>query len=284
MTTRSRGVGTWVRYAILWVLAVLFLLPFYVIFRNAFSTDRGFAAAKFNWWPDLLTPGADQPWYVNLQTIFSDTSVSLATSMLHSAVVSVVQTVGIVVIALMAAYALARHNTRASRLVLGLTLLTLMVPATVTFIPMFVMTASLGWIDSYRGLIVPGLFSALAAYMFRGHFLGFPHELEEAAAIDGASPWGTFWRVVVPNSKGIIAAVGTIIFIGSWNAFLWPMLVARDNTKTVQVALSQFMTSQGVEYPELFTGALIAVLPVLILFLFLQRYLVAGVERSGLSG
>lgn len=280
----ARGPRKWFTYTLLIVLALLFLLPFYVIFRNAFSTSKGFASAEFHWWPDLLTPGAEQPWYANLQSIFSSSTVNLAGAMLSSTVVTVIQTSGILVISLMASYALARYETRASRVLLGMTLLTLMVPAAVTFIPMFVMTASLGWIDSYRGLIVPGLFSALATYMFRSHFLGFPRELEEAALIDGANPWGTFWRIVVPNSKGIISAVGTIMFIGSWNAFLWPMLVARENTKTVQVALSQFMTSQGVKYPELFTGALVAVLPVLILFLFLQRNLVEGVERSGLSG
>lgn len=282
--TPLRGPGKWLRYGVLWVLALLFLLPFYVIVRNAFSSERGFAAARFNWWPDLLTSSATGPWYQNLASIFDNPSVNLASSMLNSTIVSLVQTTATVVVSLLAAYGLARYDNRASRVLLNLTLFTLMVPAAVTFIPMFVMTASLGWIDSYRGLIVPAMFSALATYMFRGHFLGFPRELEEAALIDGANPWRTFWRVVVPNSTGIIAAVGTIVFIGSWNAFLWPMLVAREGTKTVQVALSQFMTSQGVKYPELFTGALVAVIPVLIVFLFLQRYLVQGVERSGMSG
>ena len=91
------------------------------------------------------------------------------------------------------------------------------------------------------------------------------------------------WRIVVPNCLGIIAAVSTITFIGAWNAFLWPLLVARDNTHTVQLTLSSFMTSQGVDYSRLFAGALVAVLPVAIVFLFLQRFLVQGIETSGLD-
>ena len=141
--------------------------------------------------------------------------------------------------------------------------------------------SSLGWISSYRGLIVPVIFSAFATFLFRQGFVDFPPELEEAAALDGANTWTTLWRIVVPNAGGSIAAVGTITFIGAWNAFLWPLLIAQDpQLRTIQVVLSQFMTSQGTRYPEMFTGALIGVVPVLLVFLFLQRWIVQGVEAS----
>ena len=133
-------------------------------------------------------------------------------------------------------------------------------------------------------MIVPVIFSAFATFMFRQGFLDFPRELEEAAALDGANTWTTFWRIVVPNAMGTVAAVGTITFIGAWNAFLWPLLIAQDaSMRTIQVVLSQFMTSQGTRYPEMFTGALIGIVPALIVFVFLQRWLVQGVEQSGLK-
>lgn len=272
---RNRG---WLilRLVVLGILAVLFLLPFYVLVRNAFASNRLITAARWRWLPDQLD-------LTNFRALFEDGNVSMASSMLHSAVMSITQTSLTVLISLLAGYALARYDNRLSRALLGLTLFTLMVPAAVTFIPMFVMTAQLGWIDSYRGLVVPGLFSAFATYLFRQNFLGFPVELEEAARVDGANPWTTFWRVVAPNSLGIVGAVATITFIGSWNAFLWPLLVGRENTRTVQVTLSQFMTSQGVNYPVLFAGALLAIIPVVGVFLFLQRFLVEGVETSGLK-
>ncbi len=273
-----------IRYVILGILALLFLFPFYLIFKGAFSTPKGFASAEWTWWPELLKPSYPGTWHENIDKIFANKSVNLAGSFVNSIIVSVIQTTLTIVLAMMVGYAMARFTGWKAKLLHVMTLVTMMIPAAVTFIPMFVITAYLGWIDSYRGLIIPGMFSAMAAYMFRSYFLGFPRELEEAALIDGASPWTLFWRIVVPNSKGIIAAVTSIIFIGSWNAFLWPMLISRENTKTVQVAISQFMTSQGVNYPALFTGALLVILPVLILFLLLQRHLIEGVERSGLSG
>ena len=266
-----------VRYAVLVVLAALFLLPFYVLLRNGFSTSRLMAAAQWRWWPDAVNGD-------NLRELFANDSIRMARSMANSVVVSVVQTAATVVISALAGYGLARIDHRLSRLVLGATVLTLMVPAAVTFIPSFVLVSTLGWISTLRGLIIPVLFSAFATFLFRQYFLGFPRELEEAAYLDGAGYWRTFWRVVVPNSYGICAAVGTITFIGSWNAFLWPLLIGQDRDfRTVQVALSQFMSSQRVDMPELFVGAAVAILPVLLVFLFLQRYLVQGVERSGID-
>ncbi|SDT04961.1 multiple sugar transport system permease protein [Friedmanniella luteola] len=272
----SRGVSA-LRYVVLSVLALLFLLPFYVLLRNGFSSERLMAAAQWRWLPDEVN-------LTNLRELFANDSIRMARSMANSAVVAVVQTLATVVISALAGYGLARIDHRLSRLVLGLTVLTLMVPAAVTFIPSFVLVSTLGWISTLRGLIIPVLFSAFATFLFRQFFLGFPRELEEAAYIDGAGYWRTFWRVVMPNTYGICAAVGTITFIGSWNAFLWPLLIGQDRDfRTVQVALSQFMSSQRIDMPQLFVGAAVAILPVLLVFLFLQRYLVQGVERSGID-
>ena len=274
---RSSAGAAALRYGLLVVLAALFLLPFYVLARNAFTTQTSIAAAHWQWIPDNLNLD-------NFRELFADDSVRMARSMLNSAAVSLVQTAATVVISALAGYGLARIDNRASRAILTLTLITLMVPAAVTFIPSFVMVSTLGWISTLRGLIIPGLFSAFATFLFRQFFLGFPRELEEAAHIDGAGYWRTFWRVVMPNTYGICAAVGTIVFIGSWNAFLWPLLIGQDRDyRTVQVALSSFLTSQRVNLPQLFAGSLVAILPVLLVFLFLQRYLVEGVERSGID-
>jgi multiple sugar transport system permease protein len=276
VTRERRGVAA-VRYLVLVILALLFLLPFYVLLRNAFATSQELAAARWVWLP------AD-PTLENLGRLFANDNVQLARSLLNSFVVAAVQTAATVVISAMAAYGLARIPSRWSRAVLVLTVLTLMVPAAVTFVPSFVMVSSLGWISSYRGLIIPVLFSAFATFLFRQHFVAFPKELEEAAALDGAGPWRTFWRVVMPNAYGISAAVGTITFIGSWNAFLWPLLIGQDRMyRTVQVSLSQFLTSQRVDIPQLFIGAAVAIVPVLLIFIFLQRYLVQGVEQSGID-
>ncbi len=274
---RSSRRAAAVRYIVLSILALLFLVPFYVLLRNAFSTQQGIAAAIWHWFPD--SNGAD-----TLREVFGNQNVPVARSLLNTVIVSVVQTLATVLVSALAGYGLARIDNRFARVVLGLTVLTLMVPAAVTFIPSFVMVSSLGWISTLRGLIIPVMFSAFATFLFRQYFLGFPRELEEAAYIDGAGYWRTFWAVVMPNTLGICAAIGTITFIGAWNAFLWPLLIAQDNQhRTIQVALSQFLTSQRILYPELFMGSLISIVPVVLVFVFLQRYLVQGVERSGID-
>lgn len=264
-----------VRYTVAVMLALLFLLPFYLIVRNAFSSQRHITAPTWHWLPDQFN-------LTNLENLLANDSIGIGRAMLNSAIMATLQTGGTLFVSLLAGYALARYSHRVARILLTLTVFTLMVPAASTFVPMFIITAQLGWIDSFRGLVIPGMFSAFATYLFRQSFLDFPSELEDAGRVDGCSPWGVFWRVVVPNSRGIVAAVGTIVLIGSWNAFLWPSLVGRDETRTVQVALSQFMTSQGVRYPELFMGSLVATIPMLGVFLFLQRYLVQGFTTSGL--
>ena len=274
---RASSWGTTLAYVAASGLAVFFLLPFYVIFRNAFSTQQHLIAPRWKWLPNQLDT-------TTLQAVLGNANYGVLNALGVSVVVAVAQTVLTVVIAMMAGYALSRWRTPASRVILGMTVFTLMVPAMVTFVPTFVMVSSLGWISTYRGLIIPVIFSAFATFLFRQQFLEFPRELEESAAIDGANTWTTFWRIVVPNAMGTVAAVGTITFIGAWNAFLWPMLIAQDpQMRTIQVVLSQFMTSQGIRYPEMFTGALIAVAPALVVFLFLQRWLVQGVARSGLK-
>lgn len=273
---RRRGPDA-ARYVLLSALALVFLLPFYVIVRNALATPAELASASWVWWPS--NPSLD-----NLRRLFADENVRFARSLLNSAVVSVLQTVLTVAISAMAGYGLARVPSRASRLVLGLTVLTLMVPTTVTFVPTFVMVSSLGWISSLRGLVVPVLFSAFATFLFRQFFSGFPVELEEAAAIDGAGRWRTFTRVVLPNAWGICAAVGTITFLNAWNSFLWPLLIGQDPAyRTVQVALSAYTSSQRVDTAQVFMGSAVAILPVLVVFVVLQRQLVQGVERSGID-
>ncbi|SEQ11369.1 carbohydrate ABC transporter permease [Microlunatus flavus] len=265
------------RHLLLLVLALVFLLPFYVVVRNALATPAELASASWVWWP--AHPSLD-----NLRRLFADQNVRFARSLLNSAVVSVLQTVLTVAISAMAGYGLARVPSRASRLVLGLTVLTLMVPTTVTFVPTFVMVSSLGWISSLRGLVVPVLFSAFATFLFRQFFAGFPLELEEAAAIDGAGRWRTFTRVVLPNAWGICSAVGVITFLNAWNSFLWPLLIGQDPAyRTVQVALSAYTSSQRVDVAQVFMGSAVAILPVLVVFVVLQRQLVQGVERSGID-
>ncbi|GAB2716408.1 carbohydrate ABC transporter permease [Streptomyces bullii] len=260
------------------VAAVLFLIPFYLIVRNALMTDPEITGEEWKWFPTAIQWG-------NLTEPFGDPTVDFARSLWNSVVVAVLHTLGILLICSMAGYGLARIPYKHANKVFYAVLVTLMVPTAVTFVPSFVLVSSLGWVDSYRGLIVPGLFSGFTCFLFRQYFLGFPKELEEAARVDGLGYWGAYWRVVVPNSLNFFAAIATITFINGWNAFLWPLVIGQDPSAwTVQVALSSYMTNQTVNYHLIFMATAISILPLVFVFLFLQRWLVQGIAQTGIKG
>ncbi|MEU3350086.1 carbohydrate ABC transporter permease [Streptomyces sp. NPDC037389] len=269
--------GRALRLALLIALAALFLLPFYLLLRNGLASEAEITAPGWTLFPH-------DPRWSNVRDLFTDPDVPMAHSLLNSALIAVATTAGTLLLASLAGYGLARIPYRHANAVFYAILGTLMVPAAVTFVPTFVLVSSLGWVSSLRGLIVPTLFSAFACFVFRQYFLGFPRELEDAAQVDGLGYWRTYWRVVVPNSRPVFAAVGTIVFIGAWNSFLWPLVIGQGRSSwTVQVALSTFTTAQTVTVHELFVAAAVSILPLLLVFLFLQRYIVAGVERSGID-
>ncbi|GAU69906.1 probable ABC transporter permease protein [Streptomyces sp. NBRC 110611] len=269
--------GRALRVALLVALALLFLIPFYLLVRNGLATEQDLTAPEWTFFP------RDLQWS-NLTEVFRDPALPLGRALLNSTLIAVSTTVGTVVLASLAGYGLARIPYRYANAVFYAILGTLMVPAAVTFVPSFVLVSTLGWISTLRGLIIPTLFSAFACFIFRQYFLGFPRELEDAARVDGLGHWRTYWRIVVPNSRPVFAAVGTIVFIGAWNAFLWPLVIGQDQEAwTVQVALSTFTTAQRLSLHELFVAAAVSIAPLVVVFLLLQRYIVAGVERSGID-
>ncbi|MFE5756695.1 carbohydrate ABC transporter permease [Streptomyces massasporeus] len=260
------------------VAALLFLIPFYLIVRNALMTDPEITGETWKWFPTSIQWG-------NITEPFDDVTVDFAQSLWNSVVVAVLHTAGILLICSMAGYGLARIPYKHASKVFYAVLVTLMVPTAVTFVPSFVLVSSLGWVDSYRGLIIPGLFSGFTCFLFRQYFLGFPKELEEAARVDGLGYWGAYWRIVVPNSLNFFAAIATITFINGWNAFLWPLVIGQDPSAwTVQVALSSYMTNQTVNYHLIFMATAISILPLIFVFLFLQRWLVQGIAQTGIKG
>jgi multiple sugar transport system permease protein len=273
----SRGARA-VNFTALCLLAALFLIPFYLIVRNALATDAEITAPGWMWF-------SGSPRWENLVDLFDDPMVPMARSLVNSAVVAVLTTVGTLFLCATAGYGLARIPYRHADKVFYLILATLMIPSAITFLPSFVMVSSLGWVSDYRGLIIPTLFNGFVTFLCRQFFLGFPKELEEAARVDGLGHWGAFWRIVVPNSGSFLAAIAVITFVGSWNAFLWPLVIARSpDSWTVQVALSTFLTAQTINISQLFTAAAVAILPLVFVFVFLQRFLVQGVAQTGLKG
>ncbi|HWV34562.1 MAG TPA: carbohydrate ABC transporter permease [Thermomicrobiales bacterium] len=266
------------RYLLLILLSLIFLFPFYIMVRNALSTNAEITSFEWVWWPKEMQ-------WSNLTDLFNTTEVNMALGLRNSAILAIVNLIFQTLFASMAGYALARIPFKGSGIVFSIILVTLMVPAAVTFVPTYVVVAKLGGINTLWGVVVPGLFSAFSTFLFRQFYLDFPKDLEEAGRLDGLTYYGLYFRLLLPNSMGIMAALGVLSFINNWNAFLWPSIVGQSpQTRTVQVVLSAFLTAQTINLSALFMGAVVGALPLVIVFLFMQRFIVQGVRMSGIKG
>jgi len=203
----------------------------------------------------------------------------------NSLFVAGLTTIGQLITCSMAAYAFARLKFRGHNLVFLLYLATLMVPFQVTITPLFIMMRIFGWINTYQGLILPGVFSAFGTFLLRQAFMTIPTEYEEAAYIDGASPLTIFLKIILPLSKPALATLSVFAFMGSWNSFMWPLFIVREETlMTLPVGLATLQGRWLTEWNLVMAGAVITVLPMLLLYLFAQKYLVQGYVMSGLKG
>lgn len=267
-----------IRYLLLVVLTGIFLFPFYVIVRNSLMTQAEITGWDWVWWPAT-------PQWSNFTNLFEITEINMASGLRVSAIIAIVNLVFQTLFASMAGYALARVPIRGRNIFFSIILLTLMVPGAVTFVPTYVVVAELGGINTLWGIVVPGLFNAFATFLFRQFYLEFPTELEEAGRLDGNGYFGVYFKLLLPNSLGIMAALGVLSFIGSWNSFLWPVIIGQSqDTRTVQVVLSTFLTAQTINLPALFAGAAVGAAPLVVVFLLMQRYIVQGVRMSGIKG
>ncbi|MFC9614547.1 carbohydrate ABC transporter permease [Streptomyces sp. NPDC056938] len=276
---RYRGsvLGSAATYLVLCLLAVVFLIPFYVLVRNAFMTTPEVTATDWHWLPSSLN-------WENFSSLFDNPERPFGRSLANSLLIAVISAPVSTLLASMAGYALARINVPGRGVVLSLIVGTLMIPQAVTFLPTFVVVGSMGGVNTMWGLIAPGLFNAFAVVLFRSFYLSFPAEIEEAGRLDGLSYLGVYGRIILPNSVTMIASLGALSFIEAWNSFLWPLMIGQDpESWTVQIALSSFLTSQTVNLPELFAGTAVAILPLVIMFLVAQRHIVQGIAMSGLK-
>ncbi|MER5756160.1 carbohydrate ABC transporter permease [Streptomyces sp. NPDC002088] len=276
---RFRGsvLGSAATYVVLCLLAAVFLIPFYVLLRNAFMTTPEVTATDWHWLPSSLN-------WDNFTALFDNPERPFGRSLVNSLLIAAITAPVSTLLASMAGYALARIAVPGRAVVLALIVGTLMIPQAVTFLPTFVVVGSMGGVNTMWGLIAPGLFNAFAVILFRSFYLSFPAEIEEAGRLDGLSYLGVYGRIILPNSATMIASLGALSFIEAWNSFLWPLMIGQDpNSWTVQIALSSFLTSQTVNLPELFAGTAVAILPLVIMFLVAQRHIVQGIAMSGLK-
>jgi len=203
---------------------------------------------------------------------------------LNSIFVAVMVTLGQLITCSLAAFAFARMKFKGRDILFYIFLGTMMIPYNVTMIPSFMVLYWLGWVNTYQALIVPGLASAFGVFLLRQFFITIPKELEEAAYIDGATKFGVLRKIILPLSKPALATLAIFTFMGVFNDFIWALIVINtDDMRTVQLGLSVFRDRYLTQWDLLMAGSVTAVLPILIVFFFAQKYFIRGITLSGLK-
>lgn len=275
MNTRRRSPLFWLSMLL---LSAVFVFPIAYMMLTSFKTRIESQSVPPTVLPQQWTMGAYRTLF------FVDDASPILRWLGNSAVVAGVFAVLSVTICAMAGYALARLEFPGRDLVFKIVIATMFVPGFVFLMPNFELMNKLQWLDTYQALIVPGAASAFGMFFMRQFFLGLPVELEESARIDGAGPFRTFFSIVLPNARSAVMTLLVLQFLASWNDFIWPLYTMFSDTMlTLPIGLSRLQGAYTIDYPVIMAGATIAAVPVLILFVFLQRYVIQGVASSGLK-
>lgn len=265
-----------VTYAVLVIGVVIWIFPFIWMYLGSVKTQREIMTKPPTFLPKEPTLENYNMWF---------THYDFPTYFTNSFIVAVVTVLGNIVFCSMVGYALAKMEFPGKKILFGAVMVTLMVPGVVTFVPLYVMVAKMGLANSYPALILPFLTAPIGVFLMRQFIGGIPDSLMEAARIDGASEFRIFLGIVLPLCGPPLATLGILTFLSSWNNFLWPLVAAQtQDMYTLPVALSLYSTGQyGTNYGLLLAGAVLIITPILVLFIFLQKYFIQGVATTGIK-
>ncbi len=267
-------------YLVLLVVAGMMVVPFMWMV----STSLKAPGTEFSYPPQILPTQFN---LTNYQTLFNN--LPFGRYFLNTLFITAMTVAGQLVICSLAAYGFARLNFMGRDTIFVLYLTTMMIPFQITLIPLYLIVSQLGWVNTYQGLIVPGISSAFGIFLLRQSFLNIPRDYQDAARIDGASEWGIFWRIFLPLNGPTLATLGVFAFMGTWTDLIWPLLIARsEEMRTLELGLAYFNARPNAflqpNWPLLMAGSVVVMLPVLIIYIIAQRYFVQGIALSGVKG
>jgi multiple sugar transport system permease protein len=269
--------GSWLLMIPLAILAIGWLLPFLWALATAFKTEPDAASGDATW------IGQHGPTAKAFTSILSQGNVYLWAwnSLWTSALVTIIT----VAISALAAYAFSRVDFSGRRWLFILVIAAVVVPPQVLIIPLFYEMLTFHMVDTHWGLILPQCVAPAMVFILKKFFDQVPVELEDAARVDGANRFRVFWSIALPLSRPILASVAIFVFIGAWNNFLWPFLVINDtNLMTLPVGLQTVISAYGIQYAQNMAQAVLAALPLIVVFMFFQRQIIKGIATTGIAG
>jgi len=268
--------GAWWIYALLILGIILLVGPFIWMVLGSFKTTGELRSVPPTWWPE-------NPTLANYQDLFE--RQNFLRFFINSSVVALFVTAGNVIFCSMLGYALAKLQFPGKKILFAVVLATLMVPGVVTFMPLFVMVANMGLVNTHAGMILPFLAGAFGVFLMRQFIGGIPDELLDAARVDGAGEHYIFWRIVMPLCGPALATLTILTFLASWNSFLWPLVVATSQDMfTLPVAIAFLATGQTeTNVALLMAGSVVVIMPVIVVFILLQRHFTQGIAMTGIK-
>ena len=283
---RGLSLGAWVLrglrrtglYLVLMVIGLTMILPLLWMVSTSLKPEQ----AVFTLIPQWIPNPVHWSNYVKIWQV-----VPLFRFFVNSVLVAICVTSGHVFASACAAYAFARLRFPGRDALFFAYIATMMIPGSVTIIPVFILMKLFGWVDTYKALIIPGIFNAFGTFLLRQFFLTISQDVEDAAKIDGASTFRIFWRIILPMSKPALAALTIATFMGNWQSFMWPLLVVDSvEKKTLPIGLAYFQELYqyaNPNWPLLMAGSIVAMLPIVILFLLNQRFFIRGIRLTGVQ-
>lgn len=271
------GLGKVAVWALMLGGSALFMVPIYVMLAMSLKTPDEISNTSMWAWP--LAPTLD-----NYRTILLDPELNFARKFANTLFLSVVPMVGVVLTSAMVGFAFARLRFLGRDRLFLVLLSTMMLPGVVTMIPGYVMYANLGWINTYKPLVIPAFFGggAFNIFLVRQFMMSIPREMDEAAKLDGASNATIFWRIILPNCGPVMATIAVFSFVGGFQSFLEPLMILSDpDMMNLEVGLRSLQTAHTTERHLLMAGAMLTMLPIAIIFLFCQRYFIRGITLTG---
>lgn len=273
---RNRAIIRVISFILLAVFAAIWVIPYAWAIDTALKPEAETTILPLTWWSshfnldafgEVLSAGTLPRWYLN--------------SVINSVAITAVT----VVLASLIAFAFSQIRFRGRWFLFWLVMAGIMVPGQILIVPLFTMMNDLNFVDTYWGVILPQLASPLAVFIFKQFFDGIPRELSEAAVMDGCSRFRIYWQIWMPLSKSALAAVAIFTFVWSWNNFLWPLIVITSTEMMpLTVGLANVQSSFGLQYAQIMASAILAALPILLVFALFQKQIVQGIAGTGIKG
>ncbi|GIV77997.1 carbohydrate ABC transporter permease [Litorilinea aerophila] len=276
-SVQFRWIGKTLVYLFLILGCMATLVPFLWMVFNSLKTSSEIIRVPPTFFPE-------HPTLESFRTIFTDPKVPLARFYFNSTFVAVTNVAIQLFTSSLAGYVFAKYRFRGKNLLFGFILASMMIPFQVTIIPAYLLIVKLGLVDTLWGLIVPSAVNAFGIFLMKQFIEGLPGELLDAARIDGAGEFGIYWRIVLPQVGPALATLGVLNFMGVWNSYLWPLIVITTHERrTLPIMLTWYNSQHGTRYDLTMAASILVVLPIIVVYLLAQRWVVQGIALTGMK-